>query len=137
MGRTTDDKKSSTIILRINDECRNYIEKQASSQGISVSEYMRMQIQDQKDGLLRRTHNVMDDSSADDFKSMCFACHIDTNSFFRQVCNLFEKGSIAVERGIVVSKGNYDLTRLEEACERTNQDAQYIIDRITEKLLKG
>lgn len=24
-----------------------------------------------------------------------------------------------------------------EACERTNQDAQYIIDRITEKLLKG
>lgn len=24
-----------------------------------------------------------------------------------------------------------------EACERTNQDAQYIIDSITEKLLKG
>ena len=24
-----------------------------------------------------------------------------------------------------------------EACERTNQDAQYIIDKITDKLLKG
>lgn len=137
MARTTSDKKSSTIILRINDECRDYIEKQASMQEVSVSEYIRNQIQDQKDGVLRRSNNVMDDSTADEFKSMCYACHIDTSSFFRQVCKLFDTGAITVERGIVIANGKYNMHSFEEACERTNQDAQYLIDRMTERLLKG
>lgn len=137
MARTTQDRKSSTIILRINDECRTYIEKKAAEQGISVSEFLRNEIQDEKDGVLRRSNNVMDDSVADEFKSMCFACHIDTNSFFRQISKLFDSGAITVERGTVISNGKYRLFELEEACERANQDAQFIIDKITEKIRAG
>ena len=137
MARTTNDKKSSTIILRINDECRSYIEKESSKEGVSVSEYIRNQIQEKKDGLLRKSQNVMDDSTADELKAMCYACHIEPASFFRQIAKLFDKGSITVERGIVVSNGKYNLTEFEIACERNNQDAQHIIDSITEKLLKG
>lgn len=34
-------------------------------------------------------------------------------------------------------KGYVDTERFLEACERTNQDGQYIIDSITDRLLKG
>ena len=137
MPRTTTDKKSKTIILRINDECREYIEKEAQKEDINVSEYLRRQIEDIKSGMLRKSQNVMDDYTADEFKSMCVACRIDTKSFFRQTQKLFNDGLITVDCGIVNVHGKIDSSSFEEACERTNQDPQYIIDRVTEKILKG
>lgn len=34
-------------------------------------------------------------------------------------------------------KGYVSTERFVEACERTNQDAQFIIDKMTERILKG
>lgn len=41
MPRTTDDAKESTVKLRINEEQRKHIEKQAKKNYITMSEYIR------------------------------------------------------------------------------------------------
>lgn len=40
-GRPTDDKKESTLKLRLNDDMRSHIENMANRDGISMSEYLR------------------------------------------------------------------------------------------------
>lgn len=40
-GRPTMDKKESTIKLRINEDMRSWIERQADREKISMSEYLR------------------------------------------------------------------------------------------------
>lgn len=41
MGRPTDDRKPSNLIVRINDETKDELRKKADSRGITVSEYIR------------------------------------------------------------------------------------------------
>lgn len=41
MGRPTNDKKETTLKLRLNDDMRNHVEKQSSRKEISMSEYLR------------------------------------------------------------------------------------------------
>ena len=41
MGRPTDDKKPSNLIVRVNDETKDRLRKEAESKGITVSEYIR------------------------------------------------------------------------------------------------
>lgn len=41
MGRPTDDKKPSNLIVRVNDETKDRLRKEAKSKGITVSEYIR------------------------------------------------------------------------------------------------
>ena len=40
-GRPTDEKKDTTLKLRLSDDMRQHIEKMASKRGISMSEYIR------------------------------------------------------------------------------------------------
>ena len=44
-GRPTDDKKDTTLKLRLSDDMRQHIEKMADRKGISMSEYLRHLIQ--------------------------------------------------------------------------------------------
>ena len=44
MPRPTDDRKGETIRLRVNEEMRLYLERQASKTAQSVSEYVRQLI---------------------------------------------------------------------------------------------
>lgn len=46
IGRPTLDKKEQTLKLRLNDEMREWIEKNADSNGVTMSEYIRGLIED-------------------------------------------------------------------------------------------
>lgn len=46
IGRPTQDKKEQTLKLRLNDEMREWIEKNADSNGVTMSEYIRGLIED-------------------------------------------------------------------------------------------
>lgn len=43
-GRHTNDKKDSTVKLRLNDDMRNWLDSTAQKKGISVSELLRQLI---------------------------------------------------------------------------------------------
>lgn len=43
-GRPTDDKKDTTLKLRLNDDMRNHIERMSVKKNISMSEYLRLLI---------------------------------------------------------------------------------------------
>lgn len=43
-GRPTDDKKDTTLKLRLNDDMRNHIERMSEKKNISMSEYLRLLI---------------------------------------------------------------------------------------------
>ena len=50
-GRTTLDKKDSTLKLRLNDDMRQWVEIRSESKSISMSEYIRDLIKsDMRDG---------------------------------------------------------------------------------------
>lgn len=49
--RTTDDKKESTIILRVNDDMRSYLEKCAQKEGIKLSAYVREVLEKSQKGI--------------------------------------------------------------------------------------
>lgn len=46
IGRPTLDKKEQTLKLRLNDEMREWIEKNADSNGVTMSEYIIGLIED-------------------------------------------------------------------------------------------
>lgn len=45
-GRQTQDKKDSTLKLRLNDKMRSWVERRAGEQTISMSEFIRILIED-------------------------------------------------------------------------------------------
>ena len=46
IGRPTLDKKDQTLKLRLNDDMREWVERRADEDGISMSEYIRNLIDD-------------------------------------------------------------------------------------------
>lgn len=44
-GRPTEDKKDTTIKLRLNDNMRDHVERMSKQKGISMSEYLRCLIE--------------------------------------------------------------------------------------------
>lgn len=45
LGRPTLDRKEQTLKLRLNDEMREWVEKNADAEGVSMSEYIRWLIE--------------------------------------------------------------------------------------------
>lgn len=67
--RTTDDKKESTIILRVNDDMRSYLEKCAQKEGVKLSAYVREVLEKSQKGIKCNTEyerNTKYDSNVQD-----------------------------------------------------------------------
>lgn len=64
MGRPTDDKKPSNLIVRVNDETKDRLRKEAESKGITVSEYIRDIIALQNGSIvMQKDNNVIHNES--------------------------------------------------------------------------
>lgn len=59
MGRPTDDKKPSNLIVRVNDETKDRLRKEAKSKGITVSEYIRDIIALQNGSIVMQNENAI------------------------------------------------------------------------------
>ncbi len=129
MSRPTDDKKGSTIILRINEETRQYLEEKA--QGRTLSAYVRDMIQAERDG---SQNNVIQNPQMKEIEGMCTAFKIPTEEFLKKLSDAMIDGVIGYENGKFKSyiEEEYDLSRFKDACEYKGVSVQKMIDKATQ-----
>lgn len=58
--RTTNDKKGSRVVVRLNDEDNKYLREMSSRQGMNISDYVRVMIE--RDRLSRMSSRQADDN---------------------------------------------------------------------------
>lgn len=58
--RTTNDKKGSRVVVRLNDEDNKYLREMSSRQGVNISDYVRKMIE--RDRLSRMSSRQADDN---------------------------------------------------------------------------
>lgn len=129
MARPTTDKKGCTVILRINEETRSYLEEMAK--GETISSYVRSMIQKEKNGEFNVIQNqrLVDKAIYSDIEVMCKFYGIDTATFFKELCKSMNEGEVVYEDGVIKGKSEIDLSRFMEVCHEKKKDPQEVLDR--------
>ena len=138
MGRTTENKKDSTLIVRISPELKGNLEKQAARADKKLSDYVRECLEENNES----RNNVIqakgiNESTLREIQDMCYASGIPTEKFFDRICELFKDGMICIEGVQIHTKGKYSTSMLEDVCHRANVDPQEMIDKLTKSLMRG
>lgn len=140
MGRPTSDRKTKTLIIRINDETRESLESKASEEGKTLSDYARDILigGKQKNNVIQKNtefrQDLMDRAVERDIGEMCKLSGISTHDFYRGICELFTDGQIGIDEGRVRSFGEYDLRDFESVCYRLHQRPKEMLEKLTRSL---
>lgn len=134
MARPTNDRKDKTLILRVNAETKEKIEKKAKISGKSISDYVRDEILGERQSVEDIMQSVMDKAVYRDIKKMCELCGYSTHDFYRGVCELFNEGILYIDEKRLKSKGDWDLEEFVEKCHSINKYPQDVIDMVTKGL---
>lgn len=137
MGRTTEDRKGHTIILRVNEGLYGELKRYSEREEKTLSEYTREILTDKFCGTKPVLQKLMSEETQRDIESMCHLSGLSMQKFFDSIDELFNEGYIFVEGLTVKTKGKYDLRRLEDLCHRNNLDVQDVLDKVVNRLIKG
>lgn len=134
MPRPTTDKKGSTIILRINDETRKYLEENA--RGETLSSYVRRMILKEKDG----KDNVIQNEELPDYVKRIdmYAAPfgITGEELATRLLDGMDSGQIMMEGGGFSAKNEYDFDRFVEACRMKGVATEKMLEKCTQ-MIKG
>lgn len=72
-----------------------------------------------------------------DLENMCRVSGMSVGRFMEYVYRLFSEGKIYIDGYVVKTKGECDVSELEEVCHRINVDPQEMIDKLAKGLLRG
>ena len=146
MARPTDDLKESKIILRINAETREKLEKEAEKAKISLSQHIRniisgekeensvLQNQNYEDGLSKWGIN---EEYLADLSTMAGFMGGSVGEMIRLLDEAVNEGAITYEGGKYIGVPEYDLSNLEEACHERGIGMQEAIDKTVKNLRSG
>jgi len=146
MARPTDDLKESKIILRINAETREKLEKEAEKAKISLSQHIRniisgekeensvLQNQDYEDSLSKWGIN---EEYLADLSTMAGFMGGSVGEMIRLLDEAVNEGAITFENGRYIGVPKCDLNELEEACHERGIGMQEAIDKTVKKLRSG
>ena len=133
MPRPTDDKKGSTIILRINEETRKYLEKKA--QGETLSSYVRRMIVKEKDGLQDNVIQNKTVSEADKkIEEDAVVFKLSAEELKLKLIEAVDNGKLMYENGEFLGVGAVDTSRFMERCAELGMNPQDTINKITQRL---
>ena len=133
MPRPTDDKKGSTIILRINKETRKYLEKKA--QGETLSSYVRRMIVKEKDGLQDNVIQNKTVSEADKkIEEDAVVFKLSAEELKLKLIEAVDSGKLMYENGEFTGVGEVDTSRFSGRCKELGMNPQETIDKITQRL---
>ena len=134
MARPTTDRKGCTVILRINEETRAYLEDMAK--GETISSYVRSMIQKEKDGDFNEIQNqpTIDAEIYRDIESMCLCCGMSFEEFMKDIQGKLTSGEIEIDGGEVILKkfSGLDSEKFERACEEKGVDPNKMIEKATQ-----
>lgn len=135
MSRPTTDKKGNTVILRINDEMRRYLEEK--SNGETISSYVRKMIENEQNGVSNNViQNPLSNELVGQIDYMCSFFKIDAETFLKEVCKGLETGEIGYENGLK-TYGTLDTSRFENACHDKGIDAEKMLEKATQMVWKS
>ena len=135
MGRTTDEKKGHTIILRVTEDLYGELKRNSELEGVGLSEYTREILLEK---LLKKNNVIhpIDEECMKDLEKMCQVSGITVERFLEKVRELFNDGFIYMDGYTIKTKGKYDLSRLEDICHRGNLDVQDVIDKLVSRMTR-
>lgn len=132
MARPTNDRKDKTLILRVNAETKEKIEKKARISGKSISDYVRDEmLGDSTEDIMQ---SVMDKAVYRDIKRMCELNGYSTHDFYRGVCEMFNEGILYIDEKRLKCKGEWRMEEFVEKCHSINKYPQDVIDMVTRGL---
>ena len=129
MARPTSDPKSSKIIIRINNETRERLEKGAKRCGISLSQHIR--------GILSGNNTPKDSDDLKDIRQMARCFGVETGDLLHQVCEGLNDGSLTSENGKVRGVPDIDLTDFYEVCHERGVRPQEALDKLVQNMRRG
>lgn len=150
MGRTTDEKKGKTVILRISEDLKGQLESESKEKEISVSEYIRKILEErgsknevcntgkpasEENSVIQ--NEIISESTLKDLEQMCRLSGFTTVRFFDRIDEMFNDGSIYVDGIQLKTRGKYDTRELENVCHRMNADPQDMISKLVKSLMRG
>ena len=98
MARPTNEKKDSNIILRLSDEMKQEIEKEARDQNKAVSEYIREILRNRGNKALKGVSNKV----ISDLEYMCHITGGDLNIMLTDLRDRLDSGELDMDEGIVL-----------------------------------
>lgn len=128
MARPTNDKKETTLILRVNTETKDRLTGEAERGHISLSEYLRKKLGD---------NSVIQNPIMADLMKMLSLCGIGYEDFIKIVHKALENGDISIENGEIRTRDSLDLERLYEVCHERGIDPQEAIDKTVKMIGRG
>ena len=146
MARPTDDLKESKIILRINAETREKLEKEAEKAKISLSQHIRNIISGEKEeNSVLQNQNYEDSLSKwgineeylADLSTMAGFMGGSVGEMIRLLDEAVNEGMITFENGRYIGVPKCDLNELEEACHDRGIGMQEAIDKTVKSLRSG
>lgn len=131
MARPTNDKKETTIILRVNVETKDRLTREADMEHISLSEYLRKKLGD---------NSVIQNEISPEMRDtiqMLTLYGISFDKFLGMMHESLENGNITIEDDELKTKDSLDLERLYEVCHERGIDPQEAIDKTVEMIGGG
>lgn len=146
MARPTDDLKESKIILRINAETREKLEKEAEKEKISLSQHIRNIISGKKEENSVLQNQNFEDSLSKwgineeylaDLSTMAGFMGGSVGEMIRLLDEAVNEGTITFENGRYIGVPKCNLNELEEACHERGIGMQEAIDKTVKNLRSG
>lgn len=140
MSRPTNDKKETTIILRVNEETKGRLEQEAFGNGISLSEYVRKilaggsVIQNSE----KPTGYVIPNEISAEIKGMSAFIGGSMDEVMRLFLEALTDGTITYDgEKYVGTDHSLSTDEFKEVCHDMGLDCQKVLDDATKKLRKG
>lgn len=131
MSRPTTDRKGCTIILRINNETRNYLEEKAK--GETLSSYVRRMIQSEKNG----TENNVIQNGTEYYHRLTqngAAYGLSGEELVEKLMDAMDAGEIVYEDGAFRAESRYNFDKFVTACEDKGVPVQKMIDKCAQMI---
>lgn len=130
MARPTNDKKEQTVILRLNEEMRSEIEKEASEMSLSMSQYVRNIIKNRHNSVIQNQNSAV----LKDIGMMAELFGIETGEMTEQFCEMLNDGLLTVSKGKLEIVMPEWAERFEETCHDRCMDVERTMEGVLKRL---
>lgn len=126
MARPTNDKKEQTVILRLNEEMRGEIEREASEMSLSMSQYVRNIINNRHNSVIQNQNSAI----LEDIAAMSSLFGLTTEEMTEQFCEMLNDGRLTVNRGRLEAVMPEWAERIEETCHDRGIEVEELIKKL-------
>lgn len=134
MARPTDEKKDSTVIVRVSGEVKEYVERKGIESGLGTSGYIRDMLKRESSGIVIQNSSKSYPKGVKEFLEMAKYFQMDEETYIEKVTDAINEGVLLYERDQFVGVSDLNLGLFREKCAMRGLDAQKTLNKFAESL---